>query len=91
MASVQVRILRRARPDLAALTMDVIVEVCHLRGEREHSRSFHITGSIKLGDTANIRCVDCNGSGTWDHGPTEAECGPCVACKGTGRVWVALI
>ena len=36
-----------------------------------------------------IDCIECGGTGVWDFEPTPAECGPCVECKGTGRVFVS--
>ena len=35
-----------------------------------------------------IDCIECEGDGWWGYGPTENECGPCVECKGSGRVLV---
>jgi hypothetical protein len=47
---------------------------------------------FRWGDTvAQIGCLECNGTGWWGYGPTPAEQGECVACKGTGRVWVGLL
>jgi len=39
-------------------------------------------------EIAETGCLECGGSGRWGYGPTDAECGPCVACKGTGRVLI---
>lgn len=43
-------------------------------------------GSIAV----QIGCRECFGSGWWGYGPVAETCGPCVDCKGTGRVWVGL-
>lgn len=47
---------------------------------------------VILGDgvSGSIVCFECVGSGDWPYGPTEAECGPCVDCKGTGRILVSI-
>jgi hypothetical protein len=37
-----------------------------------------------------IDCIECGGTGWWGFGPTEAETGPCVECKGTGRALVSI-
>lgn len=37
-----------------------------------------------------VWCIECSGSGWWGYGPVASTCGPCVDCKGTGRVWVGL-
>jgi len=37
-------------------------------------------------------CIECGGTGTWPlvmpHMPIDGE--PCVPCKGTGRIWLAV-
>lgn len=64
-----------------------IVEVCMTDGIHEHVRiASYPAGST----TGRVACHECGGSGWWGYGPTEAECGPCVVCKGTGREWVGL-
>jgi hypothetical protein len=40
-------------------------------------------------EIGEITCIECNGTGWWGFGPTPAECGPCVDCKGTGRIFVS--
>lgn len=37
-----------------------------------------------------IGCHECSGTGWWGYGPVAETCGPCIVCKGTGRVWVGL-
>lgn len=44
-----------------------------------------------LGDVAGrITCFECGGTGDWPYGPTPTECGPCVDCKGTGKILVSV-
>ena len=38
-----------------------------------------------------VPCNECGGTGWWGFGPVPETCGPCVDCKGTGRVWVGLL
>lgn len=40
-------------------------------------------------EIAKIDCIECGGSGRWDFGPTPETCGPCVDCKGTGKIFVS--
>ena len=37
-----------------------------------------------------MSCPECEGTGWWGYGPTEAECGLCVDCKGTGKILVSI-
>jgi len=39
-------------------------------------------------EIASIDCIECGGLGWWDFGPPGTE-GPCVECKGTGKVFVS--
>lgn len=65
-----------------------VVEVCLTHdGIREHV----VIASFPPGaEVGRIACHECGGSGWWGYGPVEETCGPCVDCKGTGRVWVGL-
>lgn len=42
-------------------------------------------------EVGQVPCNECGGSGWWGFGPRVEETGPCVDCKGTGRVWVGLL
>jgi hypothetical protein len=47
--------------------------------------------TFPVGSTVGrVSCRECDGTGWWGYGPTEAEDGECVPCKGTGRVWVGI-
>lgn len=37
-----------------------------------------------------VLCFECGGTGDRPYGPTPAECGPCVDCKGTGEVLISI-
>ena len=39
---------------------------------------------------AQINCLECNGSGMWDFLVPELPAEPCVSCKGTGKILVAV-
>lgn len=65
----------------------ILVEVCLTRGDREHvTLASFAPGSI----AGRIVCRECSGTGWWGFGPIEDVNGPCIDCKGTGRVWVGL-
>lgn len=64
-----------------------VAEVCVMRHTREHVRL------VSVPDDAvahRIACLECMGTGWWDFAPYVVPGGPCVDCKGTGRVWVGL-
>ena len=42
---------------------------------------------IDLGD-AFVPCFECGGTGWWDFAPYAVPDGPCVNCKGTGKVTI---
>lgn len=42
---------------------------------------------MRIGQTP---CLECEGDGWWGYGPTEAECGLCIDCKGTGKIYVSI-
>lgn len=67
-----------------------MVEVCLTSrdGETEFMRLAAYPPGATVGQ---IACLECSGSGWWGYGPTEADNGECVDCKGTGRVWVGLL
>lgn len=67
----------------------VAVEVSVMRYTREHTRGLV---TFPPGATAGrVACLECHGSGWWGFGPDESVNGPCIECKGTGRVWVGLL
>lgn len=70
-----------------------VVEVCVLRSEPfKHPRETATLASFPPGEPfGQFACRECAGTAWWGYGPTPAECGPCVDCKGTGRVWVGLL
>jgi hypothetical protein len=35
-------------------------------------------------------CLECHGTGWWAFAEPEIPGEPCVACKGTGRIWVSI-
>jgi hypothetical protein len=37
-----------------------------------------------------IACLECRGTGVWAFAEPEIPAGPCVDCKGTGRVLVSI-
>lgn len=37
-----------------------------------------------------IDCLECSGSGIWAFMEPEIPAGPCVVCKGAGKVLVSL-
>jgi DnaJ-class molecular chaperone len=37
-----------------------------------------------------VTCFECKGRGVWDYMEPEIPAGPCVSCKGTGKVFVAI-
>jgi hypothetical protein len=37
-----------------------------------------------------VRCFECKGSGIWHWMAPEIPAAPCVSCKGTGRVLLAI-
>lgn len=41
-------------------------------------------------EVGEVACFECEGTGWWGYGPTPDECGPCVVCKGTRRIYVGL-
>ena len=41
-------------------------------------------------DIGQISCLECNGSGRWDYGPTDEEDELCIPCKGTGKVYISI-
>ena len=49
----------------------------------------HVQGTLLTPEIAEIGCIECGGTGWWGVGPTPAECGPCVECKGTGKILVS--
>ena len=71
---------------MAALP-SVIVEACVIHGDREHVRRVSFPGDATVG---LIACWECGGTGWWGYGPAEDVNGPCVECKGTGRVPIGL-
>ena len=42
------------------------------------------------GIAGSVACFECDGSGDWPFGPTPDDCGPCIDCKGTGRILVSI-
>lgn len=49
----------------------------------------HLVEILDCGD-GRMPCFECHGTGDWPYGPTPAECGPCVDCKGTGKIMVSI-
>jgi len=37
---------------------------------------------------AEVGCFECEGTGWWAYMEPEEPGGPCVTCKGTGKVYV---
>jgi hypothetical protein len=66
----------------------MLAEVCLIRGPIEHRHVMSFPPGAEVGQVA---CYECWGTGWWGHGPTDDQCGPCITCKGTGRVWVGLL
>ena len=65
----------------------MIAEVSMMRRTTEHTR----IASFRDGDTVGyIVCMECAGTGWWGYGPTLSTNGPCIECKGQGRVPVGL-
>lgn len=50
-------------------------------------REVKIVGDGMAGE---ITCFECSGTGEQSYGPTPAECGPCIDCKGTGRILISI-
>lgn len=65
-----------------------VVEVSNLRRDREHTRVASFPDESPVGQ---VSCIECGGSGWWGYGPAPETNGPCIDCKGTGRVWVGLL
>lgn len=65
----------------------VIAEVGLTRGTTEHTRLVSVPDDAVA---ALLGCIECCGTGWWDFAPYATPGGPCVDCKGTGRVWVGL-
>ena len=67
---------------------DIFKATVWWKGMRHQGRLQNITFLMQgVGETD---CLECGGSGWWGFGPTEDECGPCVDCKGTGRILVGI-
>ena len=66
----------------------IVAEVSVLRRDREHTTLLSFPPGATVGQ---IGCRERGGSGWWGYGPIEDVNGPCIDCKGTGRVWVGLI
>jgi hypothetical protein len=67
--------------------IDGIAEVCTTHGFTEHVRLVSFPVDEPVGQ---IACLECLGSGWWGWAAYAVTPGPCIACKGTGRVWVGL-
>jgi hypothetical protein len=68
--------------------MTTIMEIFqgHIRG----SAGLRVVEILGDGVAGRAACFECLGTGDWPFGPTPAECGPCVDCKGTGRILVSI-
>ena len=42
------------------------------------------------GIAGKMICLECDGTAEWPYGPTPAECGRCVECKGSGSILVSI-
>ena len=67
--------------------VDDVLEVCLIRRDREHVR---LVSMDTRSPTGQITCVECGGTGWWAYAAYAMPPGPCVDCKGTGRVYVGL-
>lgn len=59
-------------------------------GRRRASAGVRAVEIIGGGSAGRVACFECGGTGDWPFGPTPAECGPCVDCKGTGSIWMSI-
>lgn len=66
---------------------DDILEVCRIRYDVEHVRLVCFDTRASVGQ---IACLECSGTGWWAYAAYAMPPGPCVDCKGTGRVYVGL-
>lgn len=66
---------------------DGVAEVCLTRGGTEHIRVVSFPTDSAVGQVA---CHECFGSGWWGWVGQPDVDGPCIDCKGTGRLWVGL-
>jgi len=39
-------------------------------------------------EISQVDCFECGGTGDWPYGSTPETCGPCIDCKGTGKIFV---
>jgi hypothetical protein len=64
----------------------------YARGDDEDPSQEPDEFSFPWGATVGkVPCIECLGTGWWGYGPTPNEQGPCIQCKGDGRVWVGLL
>lgn len=58
-------------------------------GRRRASIGIRVFESLD-GIAGKMICLECDGTGEWPYGPTPAECGRCVECKGSGSILVSI-
>ncbi len=68
----------------------MIAEMEVFAGFVRASAGIHMIEILGDGCAGRMTCFECGGTGDWPYGPTPAECGPCVDCKGTGKILVSI-
>ncbi len=65
-----------------------MIGIRHYGRRRDRFKYLWIPRRYMLLGIMPIACPECEGTGWWGYGPTPDECGPCVDCKGTGKILI---